>query len=97
MEKEMPPLSLEEMNERLNLIEDNAWVAGSRSAALEFIVANLLIELDKRSVIDGPAFIALLETAVPELETPAQMSVTAIFEQLRKCVGGKAPYGYVLH
>lgn len=97
MENEMPPLSLEEMNERMGEIEDKAWLAESRSAALKFIVANLLIELDKRSVIDGPAFIALLETAVPQLETPAQMSVTEIFEQLRKYVGEGVPDGHVLH
>lgn len=97
MENELPPLSLEELDKRMNFIEDSAWVAGSRSAALEFIVTNLLIELDKRKVIDGLSFIGRLESAVPLLEAPAQLSATHIFERLRDLVGGKAPDGYVLH
>lgn len=97
MEKEMPPLSLEEMDERLNLIEDNAWVAGSRSAALELILGNLLIELDKKKVIDGMEFTQRLESLVPLLEASPQISANLILGQLREAFSGKAPGGYVLH
>lgn len=97
MENEMPPLSLEEMDERLNLIEDSAWVAGSRSAALELILGNLLIALDKEKVIDGMAFTQRLEALVPLLEVSPQISANLILEQLRDAFSGKGPGGYVLH
>jgi hypothetical protein len=97
MENELPPLSLEEMDERLSQIEDSAWVAGSHSAALEFILGNLLIALDKAKVIDGMVFTQRLESIVPLLEASPQISATQILVQLREAFLGKAPDGYVLH
>lgn len=97
MEDELPPLSLEEMDERLNLIEDNAWTAGSRSAALEMILGNLLIALDKEKVIDGMAFTQRLESLVPLLEASPQISANLIIQQLLDVFSGRAQGGYVLH
>lgn len=97
MEDELPPLSLEEMDERLNLIEDNAWTAGSRSAALEMILGNLLIALDKEKVIDGMAFTQRLESLVPLLEASPQISANLIIQQLLDVFSGRAQGAYVLH
>lgn len=94
---DLGPFTLEEAKEWLHQVEDTAWVAASTSGALEFILCNLLLELDKAKLIDGMAFIGRLEMGLPKLENTPQIAAKLILEQLRKNLSGKAPGGYVLH
>jgi len=96
-EKDVSASDIESLDERLALIEDNAWSANSCSTALEFIVGNLLIELDKRGLINGSSFIDQLSSAVDKLEAPGQISAKAMLQQLRLHVGEKGPGGFVPH
>lgn len=94
---DLGPFTLEEAKEWLLKVEDTAWCASSTSGALEFILGNLLLELDKAKMIDGMTFIQRLETLVPLLENTPQISANLILEQLRKNLSGKVRSGYVLH
>lgn len=98
---EDPEFTLEEAREWLTKVEDDAWVAGSRSAALEFIFCNLLVVLNTAKVIDGIAFTQRLQHMLPLLENSPQISAGMILDHLQEVfangTSGGSPGGYVLH
>lgn len=77
------------LDERLALIEDNAWVGMSTAKAMEFVLGNLLLELHRSKVLDGPAFISNLRQVLEQpglMPAPQRLGVESILQSLQACL-----------
>lgn len=89
MDEEDEAGSQSALDERLALIEDNAWVGMSTAKAMEFVLGNLLLELHRSKALDGTAFISNLRQvlAQPGLMTaPQRLGVESILQSLQACL-----------
>ena len=94
------PFTLEEAKEWLHKLEDDAWIAKSQAAALDFILGNLLVELDRSGVMDAKQFVGRLQKLVPLLESSPQISAKVMLDQLQATLadgGSDGSGGYLLH
>lgn len=94
---EIPPFTLEIAEEEIKAISDSAWVAGARAAAVEFVMGNLLIELNKSGVIDVLGVIRRLQDETPRLEAPARIAAEGMLQGFYEAVSDEDQGGYVLH
>lgn len=79
---------VQDMDEQLGQVEDNAWGAKSRAAGLDFVLGNLLLELQRANVIDVPAFIGRLRqacTVIPAM--PDRTGAEAILDRMLVVLG----------
>ena len=94
---DLGPFTLEEAKDWLHRLEEEKWDAFSRSGALEFMLGNLLIELNKKKVIDGRPFIQKLQALLPLQPETVQISAALILERLRLSFSQEDQGGYALH
>jgi len=94
---DLGPFTLEEAKDWLHRLEDEKWDAFSRAGALEFMLGNLLIELNRKKAIDGMLFIQKLQALLPLQPETVQTSAALILERLHLSFSQENQGGYALH
>jgi len=82
------PLSPEETEKWIGEVEDRAWDANATSFACRFLLGNLLAELNARSLVNAPAFLARLKLALSSgeqdhLSAQQQLGLTSLLDDLQ--------------
>lgn len=94
---EDPEFTLEEARQWLHKVEDDAWLAESRAASLEFLLLNMFIALTKDRVLDGERLTQRLEAILPLVATQHRTGAVSLVKCLREILSDEAQNGYVLH
>jgi len=94
---DLGPFTLDEAKDWLHKLEDEKWDAFSRAGALEFMLGNLLIELNKENVIAGLPFIQKLQALLPLQPEAYKTSAEQILGRLRLSLSNDDKDGYALH
>jgi len=74
-----------ESAKRLQVLEDNAWLALSTAGGLRYVLNNLLLELQRKGILDMALFVRHLQAHVAEIPTPSiRLGAEAVLIELHK-------------
>lgn len=77
------PVTVDELNERLLVLEDVATLARDMEAATRFVLGNLVLKLDRAGVVDAQEFIKGLRPGLIELETSTRWAAKLLLDDLQ--------------
>lgn len=73
--------------ERIDQIEDQAWLAARDAAVSRFVLGNLVLELGQRGAIDARRFIGRLQAVAPlHPDPPHQQAIQEFLVELQRCL-----------
>lgn len=90
-----PPFSLEEAEKWLHWLEDVATLARDGNTASMFVLGNLLMEMDRKGLIDLGRFLLRLRASLPRIEAMNERLATGVWlEQLLQQADAPADSGW---
>lgn len=91
-ETELLPPTLEELDDDLRFVEQEMVDARDLGIAARLLLFNLVIELDKRQLIDGKEFCMRFINPLPDIEPEgAKIALDVLISQLITKLSGAVP------